>query len=91
MAIWPARQTHARSASSPRSLAAQGWKALPATLSTDAREARDAARCVKALLLAQTYRHSDGRTVRNRRDVAAVERYRAEYQHVSRKALEEAT
>ena len=57
----------------------------------EAREARLAGRCLKALLLAQTHRYSHGRTVRNRRGVAAVDRYRAEYRHLSHRALEQAT
>jgi hypothetical protein len=56
-----------------------------------AREARKAARSAREAVLAQTFRRSHGRAVRNRRDVPAEQRHLAEYQHLSRKALEEAT
>ncbi|MHC5035602.1 MAG: hypothetical protein ACYTFZ_11265 [Planctomycetota bacterium] len=42
-------------------------------------------------ILAQTYRHSHGRTLRARRNVPATERYRAEYRTLSRRLLEAAT
>jgi len=56
-----------------------------------AREARKAAHSAREAVLSQTFRHSHGRAVRNRRDVPSEQRYRAEYQHVSREALKEAT
>ena len=55
-----------------------------------ARDIRQAVRGAREALLAQTYRHSHGRSVRNRRDVPAEERYRAEHRHLSRKAPDRA-
>ena len=55
------------------------------------REARRAARGAHDAVLAQTHRHLHGRRVRASRAVRADERYRAEYRHLSRKALEAAT
>lgn len=55
-----------------------------------AREARSVARRTRATVPAQVGRRPHGRTVRARRDMPAIERYRAEYRTVSRKLLEEA-
>ena len=57
----------------------------------EGRELRKLARQNRQAVLAQTHRHLHGRTVRARRDVPREERYRAEYRHLSRKALEAAT
>ena len=60
-------------------------------MAQEARQARKAGRSAREAVLAQTHHHSHGRTVRARRDVPIMERYRAEYRHLSRRALEEAT
>ena len=53
-------------------------------------EARKAARAAREALLAQTYRRRHGRRVRQRRDVPARQRRRAEFRQYGREALEEA-
>ena len=60
-------------------------------MAQEGREARKAARGAREAVLGQTYGHLHGRRVRRRRDVSAEQRYRAEYRHMSYKALEEAT
>ena len=66
-------------------------RALAAEGADEAREARRAAREARQAALALTHRHLHGRRVRTRRNVSAVDRYRTEYRHLSRKALEAAT
>ncbi len=56
-----------------------------------ARDARKAVREARVAALAQVGRRPHGRTVRARRDIPAIERYRAEFQTASRKWLEQAT
>ena len=66
-------------------------KAMAHNLENGAVRTRRALRASQDTLLAQTFRHRHGRQIRAQRNVPAVKLYRAEYGHVSRKALEEAT
>jgi hypothetical protein len=66
-------------------------KALAAAGAKELRELRRAARKAHDSALGQILRYRHGQTVRCRRKVPVEQRCRAEYQHLSRKALEEAT
>jgi len=66
-------------------------KAALHRLQQQARDVHKAVREARAAVLAQVGRHTHGRTVRARRDIPAVDRYRAEFQTASRTWLEQAT
>ena len=65
-------------------------KATVAAGAKELREVRRAARKAHDSVLGQTYRYRHGRTVRFRRKIPLEQRCRAEYRHLSRRALEEA-
>lgn len=66
-------------------------KATVAVRTKELQELRRAAKKAHDSVLGQTHRYRHGRTVRCRRKVPVEQRCRAEYRHLSRRALEEAT
>ena len=79
----PAR-SHRAPPGVPESHAGGSGRTRPERPSGQPEKARQAA-------LALTHRHLHGRHVRAQRNVPAEDRYRAEFRHLSHKALEEAT
>ena len=75
----------------PQGDAAAFLRAAWGQLGRGVKEARKSARGARDAVLSQVGRRMHGRSVRSRRDVPAVERYRAEYRTLSRALLEQET